>query len=131
VRRLAIADQPRDVAHGDRRLLGQQLRRCRHAPGEQILGEAEVAELRVRPLHLARRAADGAGDHSERQRAPVVARDDHAREQIQPSPALDRLRVHIPHSDRASMRGTLPAPSRPNAVPRGEAQRCAIRPCRA
>jgi hypothetical protein len=111
VRRLAIADQPRDVAHGDRRLLAQQLRRCRHAPGEQILGEAEVAELRVRTLHLARRAADGAGDDSERQRAPVVARDDHACEQIQPSPALDRLRVHIPPLRPRSMRGTLPAPS--------------------
>jgi hypothetical protein len=26
VRRLPVADEPRDVAHGDRRLLGQELR---------------------------------------------------------------------------------------------------------
>jgi hypothetical protein len=32
VRRLAVADEPRDIAYRDRRLLGEQLRRGRHAP---------------------------------------------------------------------------------------------------
>ncbi len=50
VRRLAVADQPRDVAHGDRRLLGQQLRGDRHAPCQQVLGEAPLAELGIGAL---------------------------------------------------------------------------------
>jgi hypothetical protein len=50
VRRLAVADESRHVAHGNRRLLGQELRRHRHAPCQQILLEARLAELRVRPL---------------------------------------------------------------------------------
>ncbi|HEX3910329.1 MAG TPA: hypothetical protein VHW67_06465 [Solirubrobacteraceae bacterium] len=50
VRRLAIADQPRDVAHRDRGLIGEQLRRDRHPPREQVLLEATVAELGVGPL---------------------------------------------------------------------------------
>jgi hypothetical protein len=78
VRRVAIADQPRDVAHRDRRLLGEQLRRGRHAPRVQILMEAQLAELRVRALDLARRARHGAGDMRERQPLPVMTRDDDA-----------------------------------------------------
>jgi hypothetical protein len=53
VRRLAVADQPRHVCHGDRRLLDQQRRGGAHAPLEQILVKALVAELRVGPLQLA------------------------------------------------------------------------------
>src|ERR1700736_2136491 len=42
VRRLAVADQPRHVGHGDRRLLDQQRRRGAHASLEQVLVEALV-----------------------------------------------------------------------------------------
>jgi hypothetical protein len=106
VRRLAVADQPRDVAHGDRRLIGQQLRGGAHASRQQILVKAQLAELRVGSLHLARRAADRARDDRKRQRAAVVARDDHAREQIQPPSGKERLRLHIPDYDRTGRRGT-------------------------
>jgi hypothetical protein len=53
VRRLAVADEPRDIRDGDRRLLGQQLRGRRHPPRQQILVKAELAELRIGALHLA------------------------------------------------------------------------------
>jgi hypothetical protein len=51
VRRMAIADEPRDVAHGDRRLLGQELCSDRQPPREQVLLEGRI-ELRIRPLNL-------------------------------------------------------------------------------
>jgi hypothetical protein len=54
VRRLSIADQPRNVAHRDRGLIGQQLRRDRHASRKQVLLKARVAALRVGALQLAR-----------------------------------------------------------------------------
>jgi len=68
VRRLAIADQPRHVAHRDRRLLGEQLRRHRHAPRQQVLAEARLAELPVCALQLARRARHGARHRVQRER---------------------------------------------------------------
>jgi len=93
---MAVADQLGDVAHGDRRLLGQKLRGRGHASREQVLVKARLAELRVGALHLARRAGDRARDRGERQPPAVVARDDDAREQVQPSSAGERLRLHIP-----------------------------------
>jgi hypothetical protein len=78
VRRVAIADESRYVANGDRRLLREQLRRSRHAPRVQVLVEAQLAELRVRALDLARRARHRARDLRERQPPAVVARDDNA-----------------------------------------------------
>jgi hypothetical protein len=105
VRCVAVADQPRDVAHGERRLLAEQLRRGVHAPREQILVKARLAELRIRALQLARRAGQRAGDARERQPAPVVARDEDAREQVQASAGLERLRLHTPHSDRRAAAG--------------------------
>jgi hypothetical protein len=78
VRRVAVADEPRDVAHRDRRLLGEQLRRGRHSPRVQVLVKAQVSELRIRALDLARRARHRARDLRERQPAAVVTRDDHA-----------------------------------------------------
>jgi hypothetical protein len=95
VRRLAIADEPRDVADGDRRLLGEQLRRRAHPPCEQVLVEAQLAELRIRALNLPRRARDRAGDLGERQLAPVVARDDEPREQVDTPSGDERLGMHI------------------------------------
>jgi hypothetical protein len=53
VRRLAVADQPRDIRDGDRGLLGQQLSGGCHTPCKQVLVKAQLAELRVRALHLA------------------------------------------------------------------------------
>jgi hypothetical protein len=78
VRCLAVADEPRDVAHRDRRLLREQLRRGRHPPRVQVLVEAQFAELRVRALDLARRTRHRARDLRERQPPAVVARDDDA-----------------------------------------------------
>jgi hypothetical protein len=52
VRCLAIADETRDVAHRDRRLLDQQLRSDRQPPREQILAKRRVSDLRVRALDL-------------------------------------------------------------------------------
>jgi hypothetical protein len=43
----------------------------------QVLVEAQLAELRVRALDLARRARHGPGDVRERQLLAVVARDDY------------------------------------------------------
>jgi hypothetical protein len=78
VRRMTVADEPCDIAHRDRRLLREQLRRSRHAPRVQVLVEAQLAELRVRTLDLARRARHRARDLCERQPPAIVARDDHA-----------------------------------------------------
>jgi hypothetical protein len=78
VRRVAVADESRDIAHRDRRLLGEQLCRSRHAPRVQVLMEAQLAELRVRALDLARRARHRTRDLRERKPLPVMARDDDA-----------------------------------------------------
>jgi hypothetical protein len=94
VRRLAVADEPRDRRDRDRRLLGEQLRGGHHPPRAQILVKAQLAELRVRALHLARRARHDVGDLRERQPPAVVARDDHAREQVQAPPRRERLILH-------------------------------------
>jgi hypothetical protein len=91
VRRRAVAHQPRHVAHGDRRLLGQELRRDRHAPRQQVLLEARLAELRVCALQLARRARHRPRHDVQRQRPAVVALDHHPRQQVQPASALERL----------------------------------------
>ena len=68
MRRLAVADQPRDVCDRDRRLIGQQVRRGVHAPRAQVLVEALLAELRIRALQLPRRARQRARDLGERER---------------------------------------------------------------
>jgi hypothetical protein len=99
VRRLAIADEPRDVAHGDRRLLGEELCGRGHPPPEQVLVKAQLAELRVSALDLSRRARKRGGDRGERQRLAVVARDDDAREQILPLACCEGLGLHLSHSD--------------------------------
>jgi hypothetical protein len=106
VRRMAIADELGYVAYRERRLLGQQLGGRLHAPGEQILVKARLAELCVGTLDLARRACHRTGDRREGQPAPVVARHDHAREQIQLSAGLERPRLHALHSDAARRGGT-------------------------
>ena len=56
MRRLAVADQTRDIAHRDRPLLDQQLGRGGHPPREQVLLEGDLAELRIGALQLPRRA---------------------------------------------------------------------------
>jgi hypothetical protein len=99
VRRLAVADEPRHVGDRNRRLLGEQLCSSRHSPREKILVKAHLAELRVGALDLPRRARHRAGDLRERELAPIVARDDYAREQIDTSARRCCLRFHIAHSD--------------------------------
>ena len=54
VRPLAVAHQARHVAHAQARLLGEQLRRHSHAPLEKVLVKAQLPELRIRALQLAR-----------------------------------------------------------------------------
>jgi hypothetical protein len=111
VRRLAIADEPRDIAYWDRRLLDQELCGCRHPPRVQVLVKAQLAELRIRALDLARRARDGPGYVRERQPSPVVPRDDDAREQVQPPAGFERVALHATLSDGRRPIGTKPAPS--------------------
>jgi hypothetical protein len=101
---LAKADQPGDVAYGDRRLLDQKLRRHFEATCEQILAEGSLAELSVCARQLARRARQGPRDLIERQRTPVVTCDNDARQQVQAAALLDRGGTHGPLSDgRCSM----------------------------
>ncbi|MGA9314407.1 MAG: hypothetical protein WBV77_07250 [Solirubrobacteraceae bacterium] len=78
--RLAKADQSGDVAYGDRRLLDQQLRGDVQSAGEQILAKGHLAKLCVGAGHLTRRAGKHSGNLLQRQRTPVMASDDHARE---------------------------------------------------
>jgi hypothetical protein len=106
VRRLAVAHEPRHVAHRDRRLLREQLRRDRHAPRRQVLAEARLPELRVCALQPARRARHRARDRAQRQRPAVVALDHDAREQVEPSPRVDRRTAHTFDSDGARPPGT-------------------------
>jgi hypothetical protein len=54
VRRLTIADQPRHVAHRDRRLLDQELGCGPHSPRQQVLTEGRLPELCVSARHLPR-----------------------------------------------------------------------------
>jgi hypothetical protein len=99
VRRLTVADQARDIRDRDRGLLIQERRCRREALCAQILLKRPRAELRIRPLDLARRAAERAREDRERQAAAVVPRDELAREHVQPAPALGRTRTHAPFSD--------------------------------
>jgi hypothetical protein len=99
VRRLTVADEPRHVGDCDRRLLGEQLCSGRHPPREQILVKTHLAELRVGALDLPRRARHRTGDLRERELAPVVARDDDAREQVHTSARRCCLRFHTADSD--------------------------------
>jgi hypothetical protein len=80
----------RDIAHGDRRLLDQQLRSRPHSACEQILAERRLAEVRIRPRHLPRRARQRPRDTLERERAAVVARDRGAGLQIQELALVER-----------------------------------------
>jgi hypothetical protein len=113
VRRLTVADDAGDVAHGDRGLLDQKLRRRAHAPRQQILAEGALAELRVGARQLPRRTGERAGDPIERQRAAVVARDRRAGQQVQAAALLERGRTHIPLSDRGAQTGQA---QRPNSM---------------
>jgi hypothetical protein len=74
--RLAKADQPRHIAHGDRRLLDQQLRGDIQTAAQQILAKGPLSKLPIDTGKLARRAAKRASDFIERQRPPVMACDD-------------------------------------------------------
>ncbi len=100
--RLAEADQPGDIAYGDRRLLDQQL--CGHvqAARQQILTEGRIAELRVGAGHLTRRARQRPRDLIERKRTPVMACDDDTRQQIQAAALLNRRGAHGPLTDGPS-----------------------------
>jgi hypothetical protein len=90
VRRLPVSDQPRDISHGDGGLLDQQLRRRAHAPHLQVLAEAELSELRVGARDLPGRTGERPGDAVERERAAIVARNRHSRQQVQAASLLER-----------------------------------------
>jgi hypothetical protein len=90
VRRLAVADDARDVAHWDRRLLDQKLRGGPHTARKQILTERGLPELGIGARQLPRRAGERPRDALERELAAVVARDRHAREQVQTAALMER-----------------------------------------
>ena len=90
---MAVAHQPRHVRDRDR-LPRQQLRGGHHAARAEVLLEGLVTELRVGALQLARRAGQGARQRLERQRAAVVARDQHPRQQIQPASLAEGAGAH-------------------------------------
>jgi hypothetical protein len=107
--RLAIADEARDIAYRNRRLLGQELRCDRQPTREQVLLKGRI-ELRIRPLDLSLRARHGASHLRERQALAVVARDDDTREQVEASAGLERALLHVALSDalRPPGRGAPP-----------------------
>jgi len=105
VRGLAVADEPRHLAHRDRRLLGQQLRGDRHPPPQQVLLKARVTELGIGALQLARRARHGARHAAQRQPLAVVTGDDHPRQQVQPASVCQRVGAHALCSDPAPLPG--------------------------
>jgi hypothetical protein len=105
VRALSIADEAGHGGDGNRAMRQQQLGRRGHAPVEEILAEAHLAELRVGALELAWRAAEGARNGHKRELAAVVACDDDARQQIQAATGCERLGAHDPVSDDASPPG--------------------------
>jgi hypothetical protein len=107
MRRLAVAHQTRDIRHRDCGLLDQQCSRRAHAPLEQVLVKTLVAELRVGPLELARRARQRFGNGGQREVASVVLCHDHAGEQIQPPPRDLRLWTHILDYDQIADGGTV------------------------
>jgi hypothetical protein len=90
VRRLAVPDDARDVAHGDRRLLDQKLRGGPHTARKQVLAERGLPELGIGARKLPRRARERLSDVLERKRATVVARNRQAREQVQTAALLER-----------------------------------------
>jgi hypothetical protein len=106
VRAMPVAHQARNVADRDRALIDQQLRGHRHPAREQVLVEG-VPEAGVRALQLPGRGRDRPSDRGERQRAPVVARDDDPAEQIQTAVLAESIRAHTPLSDEPPRTGHL------------------------
>jgi hypothetical protein len=108
MRPLPVADQARDRRHGNRALREQELCGRGHPPADEILAEAEPAELRVGALDLARGARERGGDDGEGELAAVVAGDEDARQQVQAAAGCERLRAHPPRSDERSATGRQP-----------------------
>ena len=86
---LAEADQPRHVAHRDCRLLDQQLGGHAQPALAQFLVEANLAKLSEGACELTRRAGKRPCNRGVRERASIVAGDDHTRLQIQATTLLD------------------------------------------
>jgi hypothetical protein len=105
MRAVAVADESRHVAHRQR-LPREQLDRGRHPPRHEILAKREVPELRVRALELARRARERSRDGLHGERAAIVARDEHPREQIDPATFAEGAGAHIPYTDARGASGT-------------------------
>jgi hypothetical protein len=118
VRRLAVADDTRDVAHRDRRLLDQQLRGGPHAAHQQVLAKRGLPELGIGARQLPRRAGERPRDALERERAAVVARDRYARKQIQATAFLERRLAHALLSDERAHPGHGAGGSEAAAQPR-------------
>lgn len=106
VRSALIADQARHVCHRDEALFDQQIGRHPQTPAPQFLAERETSELGVGALELARRAGEGRRDPGQRQLVAVVACHHHPCEQIQASPADDRVLAHLSLSDVGAAGGT-------------------------
>src|SRR5918992_3938191 len=92
LRRLAVADPVRDLAHrhaGAREQLGGAV----HPHGRELLPERRPTDLGVGALELAARGGDSAGDQLERQLARVLALDDRRRVGEDARPELHRGRT--------------------------------------
>jgi hypothetical protein len=86
MRRLAVADEKRDLGDRQRGLPGEELGRRLHSAGLEILAEGGAAEQRIGALDLPRGAGKHRGELAERQRAAVARGDDRPRLRIQRPP---------------------------------------------
>jgi hypothetical protein len=89
VRRLAIANSPRHVPHGNPRL-GQQLGSNLHPPAHEVVVKGAVAELSVGPLYLARGTRKRFRYRLKGEWTSVIPLDGNVREQIQPTTLPER-----------------------------------------
>src|SRR4051812_31893915 len=91
LRRLAVADAARDLAHGQAGV-AEQRRRALHAHARQVLAEGRVADLGVGALQLAARRRDAARDVVEREVGGELLVHDRDRVLEERRPVVDRRR---------------------------------------
>jgi hypothetical protein len=94
-----VADQPSDLSDGDRRLSGEQLRRCLQPPRPQVLTERPCAEVRIGALDLARRAGQSRRERGQRQLLAVAGGDEGPRLRVQAPPRRFGAVSHTSASD--------------------------------
>jgi hypothetical protein len=100
MRRVAIPDEPPDLADADRGLRDEQLGRSLQPSGAQVLAEGRPAEVGVGTLDLARRAGQGRRQRAQRQRAAVAPGDEGRRLCVEATPRRCSAVAHTTLSDR-------------------------------